>query len=80
MNVTRVWEAPRVTKPYSEEQWSAIDSLGRLVDEHLSEDDVRLTMGGEPRSSPGKIRLHRSGTPRRSARTSARCQRNCSSG
>jgi uncharacterized protein (DUF2126 family)/transglutaminase-like putative cysteine protease len=48
MKVARIWEAPRVTKPYSEEQWSAIDSLGRLVDERLSADDVRLTMGGEP--------------------------------
>jgi uncharacterized protein (DUF2126 family)/transglutaminase-like putative cysteine protease len=48
MKVTRVWEAPRVTKPYSEEQWSAIDSLGRRIDEHLRADDVRLTMGGEP--------------------------------
>jgi uncharacterized protein (DUF2126 family)/transglutaminase-like putative cysteine protease len=48
MTVARVWEAPRVTKPYSEEQWSAIDSLGRRVDEQLRGDDVRLTMGGEP--------------------------------
>ena len=48
MKIARVWEAPRVTKPYSEEQWDAIDSLGHLVDEHLSADDVRLTMGGEP--------------------------------
>src|SRR5208283_2810407 len=48
MKIARVWEAPRVTKPYSEEQWAAIDSLGHLVDEHLRADDVRLTMGGEP--------------------------------
>ena len=48
MKIARLWEAPRVTKPYSEEQWEAIDSLGHLVDEHLSADDVRLTMGGEP--------------------------------
>jgi uncharacterized protein (DUF2126 family) len=26
MKVDRVWEAPRVTKPYSEEQWLAIES------------------------------------------------------
>ncbi|MGP8165138.1 MAG: transglutaminase family protein, partial [Steroidobacteraceae bacterium] len=48
MKIARVWEAPRVTKPYSEEQWDAIDFLGHLVDEHLRADDVRLTMGGEP--------------------------------
>jgi uncharacterized protein (DUF2126 family)/transglutaminase-like putative cysteine protease len=48
MSVTRVREAPRVTKPYSEEQWQAIDRLGEAVDAQLRECDVRLTMGGEP--------------------------------
>jgi uncharacterized protein (DUF2126 family) len=48
MSVTRVWEAPRVTKPYSESQWAAIGALGDEVDRHLKRADVRLTMGGEP--------------------------------
>jgi uncharacterized protein (DUF2126 family) len=48
MSVTRIDEAPRITKPYSEEQWQAIDSLGRRIDADLREWDVRLTMGGEP--------------------------------
>lgn len=48
MSVTRVHETPRVTKPYSEEQWAAIDALGDRVDGTLREFDVRLTMGGEP--------------------------------
>jgi uncharacterized protein (DUF2126 family)/transglutaminase-like putative cysteine protease len=48
MKVERVWEAPRVTKPYSDEQWTKIDELGLQIDEYLSADDVRLTMGGEP--------------------------------
>jgi uncharacterized protein (DUF2126 family)/transglutaminase-like putative cysteine protease len=48
MSVTRVAESPRVTLPYTEEAWSAIDSLGRAVDRALVEGDVRLTMGGEP--------------------------------
>ena len=48
MSVARVWEAPRVTKPYTEEQWSEIDRLGNAIDTDLSELDVRLTMGGEP--------------------------------
>lgn len=48
MSVERVWEAPRVTKPYSEAQWQAIQTLGRQIDEDLQKHDVRLTMGGEP--------------------------------
>ncbi len=48
MSVTRIWEAPRVTKPYTEEQWQAIDRLGHAVDIDLKDSDVRLTMGGEP--------------------------------
>jgi len=48
MRVERVWEAPRVTLPYSEEQWQAILNLGHQVDSDLQQQDVRLTMGGEP--------------------------------
>jgi uncharacterized protein (DUF2126 family)/transglutaminase-like putative cysteine protease len=48
MSVTRVYEPPRVTKPYTQEQWNAIDRLGDRVDDALRERDVRLTMGGEP--------------------------------
>ncbi len=46
--VTRVHEDPRVTLPYSVEQWSRIDALGAAVDERLAVGDVRLTQGGEP--------------------------------
>ncbi len=48
MSVERVWEAPRVTKPYTEEQWDAIVTLGHDIDKDLERLDVRLTMGGEP--------------------------------
>ncbi len=46
--VTRFREDPRVTKPYSEEQWQAIQALGAAVEDDLQAGDVRLTMGGEP--------------------------------
>ncbi|MCA9074763.1 MAG: transglutaminase family protein, partial [Planctomycetaceae bacterium] len=48
MSVTRVREDPRVTKPYDENTWKRIVELGHEVDRRLDEDDVRLTMGGEP--------------------------------
>jgi uncharacterized protein (DUF2126 family) len=48
MNVARIHEDPRVTLPYTDDQWQAICAFGHHVDEHLKNGDVRLTMGGEP--------------------------------
>ncbi|NOT71363.1 MAG: transglutaminase family protein [Hyphomicrobium sp.] len=48
MSVTRILETPRVTKPYTDEAWTAILDSGRKVDERLIAGDVRLSMGGEP--------------------------------
>ncbi len=48
MKVTRIYESPRVTKPYTERQWQSIVDLGHKVDLDLQRNDVRLTMGGEP--------------------------------
>ena len=47
-SVTRIFEDPRVTKPYSEQQWNAINAIGLQVDRDLHQLDVRMTMGGEP--------------------------------
>ncbi|MBS1212202.1 MAG: transglutaminase family protein, partial [Proteobacteria bacterium] len=46
--VRRVLEDPRVTKPFTDEQWTEIQRLGRGLDEEIAELDIRLTMGGEP--------------------------------
>jgi len=48
MKVTRIAEEPRVTKPYSNEEWSRIEAVGHAVDHDLAASDVRLTLGGEP--------------------------------
>ena len=48
MEISRIHESPRVTLPYTDAQWQAILDLGHEVDRRLVQDDVRLTMGGEP--------------------------------
>ena len=48
MAVSRVYESPRVTRPYRDEEWAAIRCAALAVDADLLRHDVRLTMGGEP--------------------------------
>ncbi len=48
MQVRRVVETPRVTKPYTDRQWQEILAAGQKIDRLLTAGDVRLTFGGEP--------------------------------
>src|SRR4029077_4084896 len=48
MRVERIRETPRVTLPYSDDQWGKVLAAGDAVDARLNSGDVRLSMGGEP--------------------------------
>jgi uncharacterized protein (DUF2126 family)/transglutaminase-like putative cysteine protease len=48
MSVRRLDEMPRLSRPYSEEQWARVRQVAHGIDEDLRAQDVRLTMGGEP--------------------------------
>ena len=48
MQVLRLLESPRVTRPYTDAQWQGVLELGARVDRALVDGDVRLTQGGEP--------------------------------
>jgi len=48
MSVTRIYEDPRVTLPYTDAQWQRIQALGSRIDQDICAGAMRLTMGGEP--------------------------------
>jgi uncharacterized protein (DUF2126 family)/transglutaminase-like putative cysteine protease len=48
LSVRRLNEPPSLAKPFSDEQWARVREVAHAVDRKLMEQDVRLTMGGEP--------------------------------
>ena len=46
--IRRLNDAPRTSKPFTEEDWAQVEMVARRVDADLKAQDVRLTMGGEP--------------------------------
>ena len=48
MEVLRIDEKPRSTKPYQESTWQDILKAGYIIDKTIQEEDIRLSIGGEP--------------------------------
>ena len=48
MEVTRLVDPIRITKPFQDPEWEALDRLGDRIEQDLQAGDVRLTLGGEP--------------------------------
>ena len=48
VSVRRLNEAPDLAKPFSDEQWARVREVAHEVDRRLVEQEVGLTMGGEP--------------------------------
>jgi len=48
MEVRRLNEAPRLSRPYSDEDWARVREVAHQVDREAKVEDVRMTMGGEP--------------------------------
>jgi uncharacterized protein (DUF2126 family)/transglutaminase-like putative cysteine protease len=48
MSIRRLNDAPRPSKPFTEEAWLQVKQVAHRIDADLKAQDVRLTMGGEP--------------------------------
>jgi uncharacterized protein (DUF2126 family)/transglutaminase-like putative cysteine protease len=48
ISIRQLNDAPRPSRPFTEEDWMQVEQLAHSVDAELKAQDVRLTMGGEP--------------------------------
>jgi len=48
MEVIRIHEDPRTTKPFSDLEWNEIEKTAQQIDKDILKQDIRLTIGGEP--------------------------------
>jgi uncharacterized protein (DUF2126 family)/transglutaminase-like putative cysteine protease len=48
LSIRRLNDEPSLAKPFSEEVWGRVREVAHEIDLRLGEQDVRLTMGGEP--------------------------------
>jgi len=48
MSIRRLNDAPRPSKPFTEDDWQRVRQVAHRIDADLAAHDVRLTMGGEP--------------------------------
>jgi uncharacterized protein (DUF2126 family) len=48
MSIRRLNDAPRPSRPFTEEDWKRVEQVAHSIDADLEAQDVRLTMGGEP--------------------------------
>src|SRR6202011_3626158 len=48
MSIRRLNDAPRLSRPFTEEDWERVERVAHSIDSDLEAQDVRLTMGGEP--------------------------------
>jgi uncharacterized protein (DUF2126 family)/transglutaminase-like putative cysteine protease len=48
ISIRRLNDPPRLSRPFTKEDWGQVEQLAHNVDADLKAQDVRLTMGGEP--------------------------------